>query len=107
MISAFDQLFRRSLFLRPASRKRPSLQSLQRVRSALLLCVEDCDGVQAARLRMQIEAADTAQELWLLRHEAFQVISQLHTQGEAAGRINDLLPLFEGLVAPRQLSRIG
>ena len=106
MISVFDRLFHRALYSRTAPRTPPSLKAMQRVRSALLQCVEDCEGGQVARLRLQVEKARTAQELWLLRNDAYQVVSQHHNQCVAAERINKLLPLFNGLVAPSQLSKI-
>lgn len=106
-MSVFKRLFRRTLHWRTRPSKRPSLQAMQRVRSALRECVDDCEGSQVTRLRMQIEKADTAQELWLLRNDAYQVISQHHNQCVAAERINKMLPLFDGLVAPGQLSRIS
>jgi len=105
-MSAVARLFRRALRVHMAPRKRPSPRQLQRVRHALRGCVNDCTGGQAVRLQGRIDKARTAQELWLLRNDAFQVISQRHSQRVAAERINQILPLFNGLVAPRQLAKI-
>jgi len=106
MMSAVARLFRRALHARLAPQPSSSLRQLQRIRHALRDCVNDCAGSQAARLQGRIEKARNAQELWLLRNDAYQVISQHHDQRVAAERINQMLPLFNGLVAPRQLSKI-
>jgi hypothetical protein len=92
------------------SRKRgthkATLKDLAVIRRPLLRCIEDCLDLQALRLRKKIESARTPQELWLLRNDAFQVISQQHNQSVAAERINALIQAFEGWLEPKQLVRI-
>lgn len=97
-----------SVALRP---RRPAhrtvhLKDLHGIRQALGDCVSDCDGTSAQRLRNRIEQARTPQELWLLRNDAYQLISQRHNQQVAAERINALMTTFEGWVDPKQLVRI-
>ena len=62
--------------------------------------------VHISRLRSKIDQARTAQELWMLRNDAFQIISQQHDQSVAAERINALITHFDGWLEPRQLVRI-
>ncbi|MDQ7744887.1 hypothetical protein [Hydrogenophaga pseudoflava] len=76
------------------------------IRSALLQTVADCDGISVHRLRHKIEHTQTVQDLWLLRNDAYQLISQATSQTVAAERINALLAVFEGWVDARQLGRI-
>lgn len=91
---------------RPAVRKTPRLKDIAPIRNHMLRTIEDCNSAQAHRLRMQIEGAGSPQELWLLRNDAFQLISQQHSQQVAAERINGLIQVFEGWLDPKQLVRI-
>lgn len=84
----------------------PRLKDLMTIRQHLLFTIEDCMSVPAHRLRRQIELARTPQELWLLRNDAFQLISQRHDQRTAAQRIDALIKIFEGWLDPKQLARI-
>ncbi|MBA4266351.1 MAG: hypothetical protein C0453_14825, partial [Comamonadaceae bacterium] len=60
----------------------------------------------AQRLRLKIENAKTPRELWMLRNDIYQVISQQHDQGTAADRINGLVRVFEGWLDPKQINHI-
>ena len=88
------------------SRKIASLRDLQGIRSALLQSVEDCESIQTERLRLKITSAKNAQELWLLRNDAYQIISHHHSQSAAVTRINGLRNVFEGWLEPRHLGKI-
>ena len=68
--------------------------------------LQDCDDLNAQRVNHRINGAVTADELWQLRNELHQCISRLHSQSEAAKRINSLLPMFEGWVPARQRVKI-
>jgi len=68
--------------------------------------LSDCDDKRAQRVSYRISGALTADELWQIRSELHQCISQLHSQTEAARRINSLLPTFTGWVPARQLVNI-
>ncbi len=107
MIPTLTRLLKGSLKSGTSGRRHPGLQDLQAIRVALLRCIDDCDNVQTLRLRHKIESAKSVQELWLLRNDAYQLVSQRHTQTVAAERINALVGLFQGWVDPRQLTRIG
>ncbi|MDP1684874.1 hypothetical protein [Hydrogenophaga sp.] len=85
---------------------RATLKDLAVIRRPLLRAIEDCIDQQALRLRTKIESARTPQELWMLRNDAFQLISQQHNQSIAAERINALIQCFEGWLEPKQLVRI-
>lgn len=106
MIPTLARLFRAKMTPRKAGKSSPSLKDLQNIRAALLRSLEDCDGVSVHRLRHKIEHSHTAQDLWLLRNDAYQMISQQTNQKEAAERINALLAVFDGWVDARQLVRI-
>lgn len=106
MIASLARFFRASLGPGTSRRRQPSLHELQNMRAALLACVVDCEGAVAQRLRHKIKHAHTGQELWLLRNDAYQLISQRHSQTLAAERINALLRHFEGFVEARLLVRI-
>ena len=106
MIPTIARFIRGSLKPRAPGRKTPHLKDLQAIRVALLRCIEDCDSVPARRLNHKIIQAQTVQELWLLRNDAYQLISQQTSQTVAAARINALISSFEGWLEPRQLVRI-
>lgn len=106
LISALTRIFRVNLASRQRAQKTPSLKELARIRRHLERSIEDCTGTPATRLRKQIDQAHTPQELWLLRNDAYQLISQRHNQAVAAERINRLMQDFEGWLDPKQLVRI-
>ncbi len=106
MIANFARFIKGSLKPRTPGRRPPSLKDLQSIQTALLQCITDCDNVPAQRLRHKIEQAKSAQELWLLRNDAYQLISQQTSQAVAAERINALITHFDGWLEPRQLVRI-
>ena len=66
----------------------------------------DCSGTPAHRLGHKINVCRTASNLWLLRRDLYQRISQEHSQGVAAESINRLIPAFEGRLRASQLNRI-
>lgn len=90
-----------------AQPRTPHLRDIVAIRQQLLGTIEDCvHSVPALRLRRQIEQARSPQELWLLRNDAFQIISQRHSQHVATARIDALRQLFEDWLDPKQLARI-
>lgn len=89
-----------------APRATPTLKSLGTIRRSLLKAIEDCSGLPCDRLRLKVEQAKSPQDLWLLRNDVYQIISQRHDQGTAAERINNLIPVFEGSLDAKQLVRI-
>ena len=106
MIGSIARWLDSNISPRKRSAHKASLKELAGIRRPLLRCIEDCLDQQALRLRKKIELAHTPQELWLLRNDAFQVISQQHDQSVAAERINALIHFFEGWLEPKQLVRI-
>lgn len=106
MIQRIAKLFEKSLKSGKRPAKTPTLKDLQGIRTALLNCLSDCDSLQAQRLHLKISAATNPQDLWMLRNDAYQVISQQHSQNVAVERINQLLDAFEGWVDARLLVRI-
>jgi hypothetical protein len=106
LIPTLTRLFKSKLAPRKPANATASLKDLQSIRAALLQCMDDCDSAQAQRLRHKIVQTKTAQELWMLRNDAYQLISQQTSQAVAAERINNLISAFEGWLEPRQLVRI-
>jgi hypothetical protein len=106
LIPTIARIIRGTLSPRSTARKTPSLKDIQVIRNALLQSVEDCDSAPAQRLRHKIAATQTAKELWMLRNDAYQLISQQHSQSAASARINDLISAFEGWLETSQLVRI-
>ena len=68
--------------------------------------LKDCDDLNAQRVSYRVNGAITAEDLWHLRSELYQCISQLHSQSEAAIRINSLLPSFAGWIPALQCIKI-
>jgi hypothetical protein len=106
LIATITRLFDAMQGNRPTIRKKPSLQDLFAIRQALLDCLVDCDNVAAQRLRNKIGQTQAPQDLWLLRNDVYQIISQRHDQAVAAQRINALIVRFQGWIDAKQLVRI-
>jgi hypothetical protein len=79
---------------------------VDQIKLQLRTLLDDCSDKRAQRVSYRISGALTAEELWQIRSELHQCISQLHSQTEAARRINSLLPTFAGWVPARQLVKI-
>lgn len=107
MITALTRMLRVNLAPRQRVHRKPSLKDLAQIRRQLARSIDDCTSESAQRLRKQIDQARTPQELWLLRNDAYQQISQQHNQSIAADRINRLIQHFEGWLDPKQLVRIN
>lgn len=86
--------------------KQPHRRPLDEVRAILQGTLHDCRDLRAQRLIYKINAAKTGSDLWLLRSDLYQCISQTHNQTEAVRRINELVPVFEGWVPACNLTRI-
>jgi len=79
---------------------------IEQIRQSLQKVLHDCKDSRTQRVIYQIHIAQTAADLWLLRSDLHQCIAQLHSQAEAAERINSLINVFEGWVPANQLARI-
>lgn len=106
LISALTRMFQLHFAPQWRPARRASVKDLATIRSHLGYSIVDCLSETAHRLRKKIDLARTPQELWMLRNDAYQVISQQHNQAIAADRINQLIQYFEGWLEPRQLVRI-
>lgn len=81
--------------------------SLAEVQKQLAMVLEDCrDDVHRLRIESRISSAESVTELWLLRSDIYQCVARERGQGEAARRINSLIPVFEGWIPSRQLATI-
>lgn len=76
--------------------------SLDDIRSAMVEQVIDCPPQKSRRARTQVTEARSAQQLWLLRGEIYQVIADELGQFEAERRIAVLVPLFSGHLPARR-----
>jgi hypothetical protein len=106
LIPIIARLFRGALLRHSLRRRQASLKDLAQIRGALLQCLDDCHSPAARRLQSKIAQARNPQELWMLRNDVYQVISQHHDQSVAAERINGILRVFEGWLDPKQIVRI-
>ncbi len=87
---------------RPPANRLP----VEQIRESLQNLLHDCQDMRSQRVLYKISVAQTPSELWMLRSDLHQCISQAHTQTEAAERINSLIEVFEGWVPVSQLTRI-
>lgn len=81
------------------TRKRTTLADMQQARQHMLDCVGDCNDSSALRLRARIHRAANHRDLWMLRSEAYRVISLSHCQSVAVERIDQLMHLFDQQVS--------
>ena len=88
------------------STTQPPKAHLEQLRLQLQEALEECEGPMCERLRWRIDAACTAQHLWLLRGEIFQLVARQFCQQEAARRVNALLPAFSGSLPERMQTRV-
>jgi hypothetical protein len=79
---------------------------LSTIKQSLETLLDDCEPVRADRVVYQIKLARTPSELWYLRYELHQCISYAHSQSEASRRLNSLMSVFAGWVAPQKLTEI-
>jgi hypothetical protein len=80
--------------------------SVGELRQRCLAAIADCTRLNDERIRQQIGRAANAQHLWQLRSDVYQAISRQHCEAEAARRLNELLPAFEGWLPPGALRRL-
>jgi hypothetical protein len=84
---------------RPSTHPAPArLADIQQARHQMLQSVHDCHDEAASRLRSRIQSARSHKELWMLRSEAYRVISLHHCQSVAVERIDLLMHVFEDTV---------
>ncbi len=79
---------------------------IEQIRQNLQTLLHDCKDMRTQRVLYKINVAQTAAELWLLRSDLHQCIAHVHSQTEAAERINSLINVFEGWLPDHQLTRI-
>jgi hypothetical protein len=82
--------------------------SLEDIAQALHHSLTGCQmhSMKASALVRRIDTAVTPQALWLLRPEVYELIAQSFSQSEAQRRVNELLPVFEGWIAAKQLNAV-
>jgi hypothetical protein len=80
--------------------------SIGEMRLRCLDAIADCTRLNDERIRAQVGRAANAQQLWQLRSDIYQAIARKHCEAEAARRLNELLPAFEGWLPPGALRRL-
>jgi hypothetical protein len=83
-----------------------AISSIGELRQRSLDAIADCTRLNDERIRAQVSRAANAQQLWQLRSDIYQAIARRHCEAEAARRVNDLLPAFEGWLPPGALRRL-
>lgn len=78
---------------------------LDPLRLQLHHALQRCEGPMCERMRWRIDDAYTAQQLWQLRGEIFQLVARQFCQEEAVRRINALLPAFSRWLPKRMLTK--
>ncbi len=91
------------LFHQPDDERRVGLST---IRAEVLATLGDCHCDRSQHLANRVMRARTPDDLWTLRSDIHQCISQTYTQSEASSRINRLAPLFKGWVPASQLGLI-
>lgn len=79
---------------------------IEEIRQSFKAALHDCISDSTPRLLYKIDSAATPADLWMLRSDLHQCIAQAHSQNVAIHRINELVEVFEGWIAPAQLTRI-
>jgi hypothetical protein len=94
MSSAFTPLVEkvRSIF---SGKRSTGERDLSRVRFVMLEQVLDCDRKTVRRVRRATESARTMVQLWLVRSEIFQAVSERFGQSEATRRVALIAPYFD------------
>jgi hypothetical protein len=99
---SLSKAFRRSM---GAEARAPKL-TLSQIKLQVELAIQDLNGQDADRLRFKIRGCREAQDVWLLRSDLYQLVAKRFSQQEAAQRVNNLLPCFEGWMPTRNLTQI-
>ena len=86
-----------------SSTRCPELHAL---RERMVAQIDDCLVPDRGRIVKALQRSPSALDLWLLRIELFQCISQSHGQLEARRRINALIPLFAKKMPKSRLATI-
>jgi hypothetical protein len=79
---------------------------IAQIKHRMELVLHDVKSVQVSRLQYKIGATNDVNGLWMLRSDMYQLIAMVHSQSEAARRINSLLPCFSQWISAKQLSLI-
>jgi hypothetical protein len=80
--------------------------TLSQIKLRMELSIQDVEAPEAERLRYKIRGTREVVHLWMMRSDAYQLISKSLSQAEAAQRVNALLPLFEGWIPSQQMTKI-
>lgn len=77
---------------------------IEQIRENLRALLHDCKDMRTQRVIYKINVARTPAELWQLRSDLRQCIAKVHSQTEAAERINSVITRFQGWLPASQLT---
>ncbi|WP_367846290.1 hypothetical protein [Rhodoferax sp. WC2427] len=80
-------------------------QQLEQVRTAMLECLGDVGGFEGPILRQRVAYAKDVQTLWFLRADLMGVLASRDGEGAARNRMDQIAPLFQGLLPKGLVSR--
>lgn len=86
--------------------RRASTEALEPVREAMLAALGEEGAKANPQLIRKLKYLHDAHSLWFARAEMVAVLSQLHGEALAVRRVQNLSPVFQGLV-PRSLIDSG
>jgi hypothetical protein len=74
------------------------MQSVERIRQAMLASLGDAGAARRPRLAMRIRYCREAETLWLLRCELMDANCELYGEARARSRLARITALFEGVL---------
>ena len=106
MTLVFNRLFKHTISRLRVPFMTTSQVPVEQIQLQFRALLKDCNDLNAQLVSYLVNGAVFAEELWQLRSELHQCISQRHSQREAADRINSLLPSFTGWIPAPQRVKI-
>ena len=80
-------------------------QQLEQVRAAMLECLGEAESFEAPALQRLIARAKDVQTLWFLRANLMGVLASRDGEGGARIQMDQIAPLFQGLLPKGLMSR--
>mgnify|MGYP006334956523 FL=1 len=105
MISTVKNLWSRARAHKQEARTLEPMD-LALIKQLMVDSLDGSDDMSAERLRYTLARAQSATDLWMLRSDLYQHLSNRHSQSVAAQRINSLRHCFSGWVSASQINRV-
>ena len=81
------------------------VQQVERLRTAMLVCLDDLNGNEVSALDWRITYAKDVQALWYFRSDLMGVLASRKGEAAAQNQLGLITPLFRGLVPKGLMSR--